>query len=817
LRFKKIASVLASAAMVFSTVGFAAATTYPAPFVEDGVADAAIVYGSHPSAQSDMVAVVNIQNSLNSFVLEGSVSTPVSADCEGETCVKLDKSNDKINLGDTLTSAFGANIDKDDMATLLADGEYTADDNDDFEFEQKITLGADTFEHFRDSDYEQLVDLDERTPVLGFKYLANAFVLNYTLDFLQDAESTVTDGDLDDFEGSEITLFGQKYYISDAKNGTAAGNFGKFTLLDAANSAVVNEGETVNVAVGSTTYEVSATVFSYTETVLTVNGEITNGLNEGQTYKLSDGTYVGIKDIRYVSKETGVSQVEFSVGTGKIEMTTGSDIKINDDTIEGVKAYFHRGTASGDTQKLDKVVIEWKTDDEAFLTEESDMLLPGLETVALDFGAWVRPTEEKLTVQNDGSTSIELVVPIKDGSANINLLYAGTDGLFDGIGKAATERLATTSGSEIFYYNKKGGDNYHKYIVVSYESTDRAESYLLSFDNNEDDDAGRNETTIKNEVTGQQLKTDVTTGLYDTGIGDASFTINEIGYNSTDEWLNITAGSGTSFNELFTAGGLKLYLPIAANGTTAAATLGGLELDTTGPEQADAGLGHNMTSWWLSMEDEDKDDNIGGGTDFNITISHETDGELTVTQINTASGTSYEEIGDTDTHEYYVVSPPATRFLYKSESSNPDSVEIYYPEGESQSYAEIFLKATDAALGGDGEGGIGAPILDTEIAEAAGKNIVVVGGSCVNKVAAELLGRSDNFCGTEWTTATGIGADTFLIQTFARTGDKVATLVAGWSAIDTQNAATALTTQTVDTTAGKKYTGTTADSIESVM
>jgi hypothetical protein len=570
----------------------------------------------------------------------------------------------------------------------------------------------------------------------------------------------------------------------------------------------------VTVTVGSTTYEVSCTVFGTNEVVLTINGETTEGLDEGQTYKLADDTFVGVKDIRYVSKETGVSQVEFSLGTGKIEMTSGSDIKINDETVEGVKAYFHRGTASGGSEKLDKVVIEWKTDERAFLTTESELLIPGLENIVLDFEAWVRPTEEQLTVENDGGTSIELSIPIESGTAGINLLYANSTGEIKGIGKSATERLATTSGTELIYYNKIANANYHRYVVVSYEAADEAKSYLLSFDNNIDADANRTETTVTDEVGGVgELKSDVLTGRYDTGIGDASFTINQIFYNSTDEWVNITAGSGTSFNEIFTTGGLKLWLPV---GVTATDATGLGAIDVGDLNYTTAGTGHNSNAWWLPMEDEDKDDNIAGGSVFNVTIDDETNGELTVTQINTVSGTSYEEIGDTDTYEVYITSPPATRLLYKSESSNPDSVDIFYPEGESQSYAEIFLKATGAALGEE-DGGIGAPILDTEIAEASGKNIVVVGGSCVNTVAAELLGRSERFCGTEWTAATGIGADTFLIQTFARTGGDVATLVAGWGAGDTQNAATALTTQTVDTSAGKKYTGTTADSIESVL
>jgi hypothetical protein len=828
LRFKKIASILASTAMVFSTIGFAAATVYPAPFVENGVADAAIVYGSHPSAQSDMVAVVNIQNNLNSFVLEGSVSTPISADCEGETCVSLGKSSDHINLGDT-TWPIGTNVDKDDLSVLLEDGTYTADDNDDFDYEQTITLGAKTFSFDRDSNYEDLIDVDGRTPYLGFKYSDGNLILNYTLNFLQDAESSVTDGDLDDFEGSNINLFGRDYYISDAVNGSGT-YFGKFTLLDAANSAVLNEGESTTLSVGDMTYEVSVQVFSSTETVLTVNGETTRGLNEGQTYKLSDGTFVGVKDIRYVSKESGVSQVEFSVGTGKIEITSGNEIKINDDTIEGVYGYFTRGTASSGTEKLDKIIIEWRSEDESFLTTESSLTMPGLGGLELSMPGWIRPTEEKVLIENDGGASsaetggagISLRVPVEDGNADINILYSNATGSIKGIGKSSTERLATAAGSELIYYNKLGGNDYHNYMVVSYASSDEAESYLISFNPSEDTDAGRNETTVKNEVASKEIASDRTTGLFDTGIGDASFTINSIVVNSTDEWVNITAGSGTNFSTIYTKGGLKIWLPFEDSSITAATTSFSRGLISF----ADAAIssnttGYNSDYYYLWMEGEDKNDNLVGGDYFYLTINDNTDEELEVTTVTTEDTNTEQETGDsTKVYETYLTDETAARYLRYSDG-NPDSVEVYYPAGDdrkSESYAEVFLTASGAAMG-DNPNNIGAPILDTEIANAAGKNIVVVGGSCVNTVAAELLRSpgSERFCGTEWTATTGIGADTFLIQTFTRTGGKVATLVAGWSAIDTQNAATALTTQDVDTTAGKMYTGMTADSIESIM
>jgi hypothetical protein len=90
--------------------------------------------------------------------------------------------------------------------------------------------------------------------------------------------------------------------------------------------------------------------------------------------------------------------------------------------------------------------------------------------------------------------------------------------------------------------------------------------------------------------------------------------------------------------------------------------------------------------------------------------------------------------------------------------------------------------------------------------------LIVIGGNCVNSVAAKLLGTVDASCGADFETKTGVVGGQFLIQTLASpySASKVATLVAGRYAADTTNAAKYLTTQTVDTTSGKKYKGTSA-------
>ena len=138
-----------------------------------------------------------------------------------------------------------------------------------------------------------------------------------------------------------------------------------------------------------------------------------------------------------------------------------------------------------------------------------------------------------------------------------------------------------------------------------------------------------------------------------------------------------------------------------------------------------------------------------------------------------------------------------------------------YPK--TQMYADVYVAESSASVlgGSSGNGNVAelgsVAVADSEVSSVATKNLVVVGGSCVNSVAADLLGAAA--CNADFTAKTSVAAGSFLIQTFSRTGGKVATLVAGYNAGDTTNAAKAFTTQAIDTTVGKKYTGSTATSV----
>jgi hypothetical protein len=72
--------------------------------------------------------------------------------------------------------------------------------------------------------------------------------------------------------------------------------------------------------------------------------------------------------------------------------------------------------------------------------------------------------------------------------------------------------------------------------------------------------------------------------------------------------------------------------------------------------------------------------------------------------------------------------------------------------------------------------------------EDSSKNLIVIGGSCVNAAAAEALGVSEGTCGADFTAATGVAVGQFLIKETTLNG-KTAIVVAGYSAEDTAKAA----------------------------
>ena len=807
--FKKISAITGSLLLAGMSVAIpVAAANYPAPFVAGGSADVAIVYGTGAGVSYlDAIHSGNIQTDLQSYM--GGSGSGTGSSVTGGDSVQFTKASTKWQLGKSLRDVKSTSITDDDMPNLLADGTFTDDDNDDFDFTQKIQVANITLNMFEDNDYAT----DE--PTVGIKISSGANVLNYTLDFTENPL-------FKDLPTTDLSLMGKTYYVLSVASTNLT-----LTLLDSAEDTILVEGETATIS-GHT---VSVDFISSSEVILNIDGESTNTLEESETQKLSDGSYVGIKDILYNTKEGTLSSVEFSIGKGKLVLTEGEDVELNEDSVDDLSVSINGGGAVATT--LTSIMIQWDADDELFITPDSEITMPGFETLKMSMADMYYPAEEELEVEHSGKTNMVLAnFPLDDSTEDITLLeWDTTKDEFDLLGKDSDELLLSTNATNVTF----DGD-IHEWMPVSWSDGDDTQSILMRATSFKTTNS-INYTTFqyRKDNAWVDLKKDATIED-DFTVGNIEITVGAI--DKDEKTVNFWRGnSNMNFDMLYSAEGMEVWLPWIAQETLAQnlshVTTNYADDDaacrataSTGNRQVMSAIEYNKTSAptvfttgvcapafvMIDFSEEDKDDKTGDGSNVTVTLGLSgTADEVDVVNISGTSGTS-TEILDTDVFRNFVYSALATETLY-DKTGTQETLKIIYHGSES--YGEVFLTSPEASITA-GTGASGATALgdilvkDTEVSSVATKNLIVVGGSCINSAAASLVGGAH--CGAGWTTATGVGSGEFLIKSYSDSTitSKIALLVAGYNAADTVNAATYLRTQTVDTS--KEYKGTSSTS-----
>jgi len=151
-------------------------------------------------------------------------------------------------------------------------------------------------------------------------------------------------------------------------------------------------------------------------------------------------------------------------------------------------------------------------------------------------------------------------------------------------------------------------------------------------------------------------------------------------------------------------------------------------------------------------------------------------------------------------------------------TSSQKEVTISYPK--EQVHAQIFVGATGSSASSSASTSTATQlgevlVKDSEVSSVSSKNLIIVGGSCINSAAATVLGGA--YCGAAFTEATGVGSGQWLIKSVsgAYTEGKIALVVAGYEAADTVNAATYLRNQAPDT--ALNFKGTTSTAAEQIV
>jgi len=868
ITFKKIASVLSSAAMLTSTVALAAAANYPAPFVQGGTADVALVWGTN-AANTDVAGVTTITNNLNSYIIGGgSDGSGGGTSIEGKAA-SLASGSDLLYLNDAL-NANVQTITKDDLPNVLADGTFTDDDGSKFKYEQTIAVGSGATFAFENSDN----DLDDPALLLDLPTTTNSGIYTLTVTFDKAVNFTNSDS-----EGEQIVLFGKTYIVGTATDSEA------LVLLGGSDSTTIKIGETVDIKVGEETFNVRLDgITSDNKATIIINGE-SKTFTEGQTKSYFGGDVdVFVKTVALYSQDSQNGYVEIQLGADKLTFEDGSEVKegSDDDEIDGTKVSITGGT--GAMTKM-QITVAAKDNDENHVLVGESFMDPVFGSVKVKFHSVtngpelngrndVSKTRGMLSIEKGGNR--ELLIKATDASGNTKTIPFTFQNETKDDNNKAIELWEGGTIAEDEYFILNSGNNQHFMQMtdltltaggastddVSFKDLFTGVTYSkdnMNFSGNGQDITISGQTYTIKQVSATEVT--VTSSDYATNVAvfpylelvngeDHRFAITDKvqvfnGVNATNGnktvelptgsvavtfadsstldcivTYAVTDGSSYTTNTNTTAGtttegilvGSTDYVvnSVDSNGGNGACNAVNVTFALEATQAVDGTTAYDAPAL-LFVEDEDKS---GATTKKNAVILKTTDSGTYSTVLEPVfTGDSDSESFDDSDYKGFITNF-GTYVLFDSSDNNQDFASLTYPK--TQMYANVYV-AEESASFTDGTGGSGRSgstnivvIPDSEIASVSSKNLIVVGGSCVNRVASDLLGSASPLCGSDFTAKTGVGANQFLIETFSRSEGKVATLVAGYNAGDTTNAVKYLTTQTVDTSVGKKYIGTSA-------
>jgi hypothetical protein len=697
IRFKKISAVLGTLLMTGLTLGTAAAASYPAPFMDDGVADVAIVYGTGTGVSSlDYAQAQAIQTSL-----AGSVESSSSV-VHGEVYL----TDDEVTLGGLITGGDINSPITDSKLETLKDEKFTWDDgagSDDYNIHEEITIGT----------MKVLTSIDDKK--LEGVALSNEQALEYKFVFDDQFNYSAVGGD--EADTLYLEIMGEEYEIESM--GT--------------DSITVTTSDEVSMGIGDT-YSLEGKTVSVVDIFdgsveVSVDGQA-EVIDLDDTEKV-EGIRINVKSVGYHSNTPETSKVILKIGVDISKSYTSGDEYIGEDDDDPLWVWDIANLDAADgyigvkyNAKIDSANDEIAGDSIKYVGE--GYVLPGdfaavtldsLTDAAYQDLKFYFEDSEDLFAAADGSTAFAENKPVL-------------------VVEAEDTDILTTGGQET--------DKLYLY----YNTTDNAfQTFYRDFD-------GDYTPTNYMRLANSSVNTVSTVTMNQT-----EFATLQIGDTDLDLDIEVIAGVGY----------LTLTNDDDSNNEVIYLKIGGDEFNST------AGTG-TIESLGTTAEDAEAEDITFDGTDV-----------------------STEDYSYMD-HYGILLSDGAT----VQDEADADEATLSIPE--EQVYAQVTVSL--GAVTESEASTLDVLAKDTEVSSVQGKNLIIVGGSCINSAAATVLGGA--YCGAAFTSATGVGASQFLIKGFedAYTTGKLALVVAGYDAADTVNAATYLTTKKPDTSS--EWIGTSA-------
>ncbi|OGJ19956.1 hypothetical protein A3K73_03280 [Candidatus Pacearchaeota archaeon RBG_13_36_9] len=850
--FKKITSVIASAVMLGSTIGFAAAANYPAPFVQGGAANVGIVMGAD-AANSDYLAAVGLGQALQAELAKQTATTTTTGGTTSGEGVNMATSARGLYYGDALNVAR-TTLTSSELPNVLADGTFGDLTGTEYTYNQQIVVGN-TVTTFDTSGG----DLDDPVLYLDVGTVAGDPLYNYTLSF----NKNLNVSDSTNVQGQKISILGVDYIIGAGSTNTT------LYLYGSGETIVVSQDEAQTVSIGGDDHVIELVTTTGTNTAkISVDGS-TRSVTKSSRYQFPGDVVVYVKDVTHPSYQGDLRSVELIIGAKALKLENGKKAKTGAEEASiketnVVIAAAEHGVISGLTVQV--AMANSETDHLAAGDSFTDPVFGGL-SVQLSGAVPALDSEARGTIKVDTDNSrfgYLTFTSAKAGSAGEQkLTYAYDNDTSDSTTQPllAHQTIASADKGHIWVVegqNAKEGD----WIVVNQGDS----GVILEIDDIENDpDALTIDVTLTDAITQvSETKTLANaTGGFTKEVsmfGGTGYTIyaNRAGTTLNITWDSTTATTVFPRIKLKDGGYLALLTDeTIANGTSIILPNGDTTLTTSGTKIS------NETGYltvgeinWTVYNNAGSAEIVGieaGTTDCNFSAAagpavlfiepkkwdDSTYGDFICVPLTITSGSSAEiKVGTpvvngtgsgfktftSDTYKKQAVDQYGTLVTYEDRTNENGAATIAYPA--SQMKIDTFFTEVGATVT-PGSGGTGSveelgnsAVTDAEVSSVQEKNLIVVGGSCINSVASKILGGS--YCGPAFTDATkgngtGVGADQFLIKVVDSpyTTGRIAMLVAGYEAADTTKAVEYLKNEgPVSTTVGtelKKVTATYAD------
>ncbi len=662
--------------------------------------------------------------------LQGQASTTTATTQIDGDAYKIAKSSNELNLNEQLSSILSA-VTKDEL-NALADGSVVNSQGT-FTYNQYVEL----------PDAQVVYDVDtyqSDDPALYLKFADGANAYKYKLTFPTALESDIDDTTLSDLVDKKITMLGKEFTIIDADNSTGA-----IEMMAGAVQDVLTEEESKTYTVDGIDYNVEVltiTSVAPLKVKFMVNGETTTSIEAGETARLGDGTEIGVREI-LPNKAGYLDMVELYLGAEKVTLKDegfdgSGSLEVGTDTISDVTVEISGSTSAA---TISKIEVYWEAAEDYFVPVGSK-LSDELESDYKD-NLFLRNLDFEFIDVDFGSTE---EVRLDGGSDEMKL------------------RVPTRTGGDLdfyaFYYN---GSN-----MTLGRNADRA---LITSDS-ASENITRNDQFI--------LNTDVYSHLMEVSrIDSDKVTFRNVGTGQTFE-----VSTSSSAGEFYLDGYQYVF---SVHGTDSITMDNGLNNTIYTPSESYVTVSTDGINGTVTFTEED--------TTYGETITIDVIYDSSEIQCDTPSSATGLTLKSWDSKDNYEDGYTAWGTHVAQDTDQDDNpVTITYPV--EQAIADVYIASgvITTTPGGETPGetiDVGSAMLDIEVADWKAQNVIVVGGPCVNRVAAGLMGFEypSNEC------ADGFEEGKAWIKLFEGLEgqeDNVALLIAGYSSADTRRACTVM-------------------------